>query len=106
MTSYNWEDSRLNSPDVIQMLASEASRFEMAEGSFTAWCESLEWSADSRGAERKFRQTFETVKLLRNVLGDAAYFQLLEIQAEVRTEAELGDNQEDWDANRNGVGQH
>lgn len=101
-TSYNWEDLRVTPSDVIRTLASDASIFEMSEGSFVGWCASLEWSADSRGAERKFRQTFEAVGMLRELLGDAAYRELLEMRAEAAV-VEFEEDEEDWDGNGDGV---
>ena len=77
LTAQNWDNFPIRDVDVLMALAADAAILEGAHGDFLAWADSLEWNPDSRAAERKFRRTLHLVTTLRNILGDAAFDELM-----------------------------
>jgi len=88
MTSFNWDNFAVLPPHVLFSLAGDASLLEQAEGNYVLWADSQQWSPDSRGAERKFRQTVEMVAALRRLLGERGYADLLELYEEAGPDLE------------------
>lgn len=88
MTSFNWDDFRVLPPHVLFSLAGDASLLEQAEGNYVLWADSQQWSPDSRGAERKFRQTVEMVAALRRLLGERGYAELIALYEEAGPDIE------------------
>ena len=82
MTSFNWDDFAVQPPHVLFSLAGDAALLERAEGNYVLWADSQRWSPDSRGAERKFRQTVSMVAALRELLGERGYTDLIALYDE------------------------
>ena len=88
MTSFNWDNFTVLPPHVLFSLAGDAALLEQAEGNYVLWADSQQWSPDSRGAERKFRQTVEMVAALRQLLGERGYADLLALYEEAGPDIE------------------
>jgi hypothetical protein len=62
--------------DVLDTLAAEAAVAEEADG-YEAWAARMGYDPDSRAGERAYRAELRHAKLLRRLLGDESYEQLL-----------------------------
>lgn len=100
MTSFNWDDFAVQPPHVLFSLAGDAALLEQAEGNYVLWADSQGWSPDSRGAERRFRQTVEMVAALRELLGERGYAELIALYEEAGPDLEgsdpLADDDDDF----------
>lgn len=81
-TTMNWEDNPIPPSLVLANLAGEARLFMECEGDFQSWAATFELDADSRGAERRFKQTAVIAEALRSLLGEGAYNQLMKLSDE------------------------
>lgn len=63
--------------DVLDCLASDASGYDQAAGSFEEWASDLGYDADSRKAEKTFRAVEKQARDLKALLGAEAYEELL-----------------------------
>lgn len=88
MTSFNWDGFAVLPPHVLFSLAGDAALLEEAEGNYVLWADSQQWSPDSRGAERKYRQTVAMVAALRQLLGERGYAELLALYEEAGPDIE------------------
>jgi hypothetical protein len=63
-------------PDVLDMVAAEAAVADEAD-SYEQWAERMGFNPDSRSGERIYRAARRQAKLLRELLGEERYRQLL-----------------------------
>jgi hypothetical protein len=63
-------------PDVLDTVAAEAAVAESAEG-YEQWAEEMGFDPDSRTGERVYRAARRQAKVLRALLGDGPYRELL-----------------------------
>jgi len=81
-TTMNWEDSPIPPSLVLANLAGEARLYMECEGNFKSWASTFDLDPDSRGAERRFRQTAVVAEALRSLLGEGPYDQLIKLSDE------------------------
>lgn len=96
MTSANWDDFPVLPPHVLLSIAVDASMLEESERHFLPWATTLGFDADSRSAERRFRQTVQMADALRGLLGERSYRALLELADEAAA-AWQPEEEDDWD---------
>ena len=79
VTAMNWDNSPIVASQVIANLAAEVRLLAESDSDFVTWALTFEFDPDSRGVERKFRQTIKLAESLLALLGERAYDQLHEL---------------------------